>query len=107
LDLATSGKGGVGPYIGICAIVASFGVAEAKVQGGMIGDLSFMHPALIQSILHSLVCMKKERRENNKRIVLIVMLLTQHFHKFMQWKVVIGFRLSSPLTPLDFLAFTI
>jgi hypothetical protein len=48
LDLATSGKGGVGPYIGICAIVGSFGVADAHVQGGMVGDLSFMHPELIQ-----------------------------------------------------------
>nr|XP_023891182.1 equilibrative nucleotide transporter 3-like [Quercus suber] len=54
LDLATSGKGGVGPYIGICAIVGSFGVADANVQGGMVGDLSFMHPELIQSFLAGL-----------------------------------------------------
>ncbi|GMY37196.1 equilibrative nucleotide transporter 3-like [Fagus crenata] len=51
LDLATSGKGGVGPYIGICAIAGSFGLADAHVQGGMVGDLSFMHPELIQSFL--------------------------------------------------------
>ncbi|XP_050288956.1 equilibrative nucleotide transporter 3-like [Quercus robur] len=54
LDLATSGKGGVGPYIGICAIVGCFGVADANVEGGMIGDLSFMHPELIQSFLAGL-----------------------------------------------------
>lgn len=51
LDLATSGKGGVGPYIGICAIVGSFGVADANVQGGMVGDLSFMRPEFIQVFL--------------------------------------------------------
>jgi equilibrative nucleoside transporter 1/2/3 len=48
LDLATSGKGGVGPYIGICAIVSTFGIASANVQGGMVGELSFMLPELIQ-----------------------------------------------------------
>ncbi|KAJ6885728.1 equilibrative nucleotide transporter 3 [Populus alba x Populus x berolinensis] len=31
VDLATSGGGGVGPFIGICAIVAAFGVADAHV----------------------------------------------------------------------------
>ncbi|XP_020595351.1 equilibrative nucleotide transporter 3-like, partial [Phalaenopsis equestris] len=35
LDLATSGKGGVGAFIGICLISAAFGVADANVQGGM------------------------------------------------------------------------
>ena len=48
LDLATSGKGGVGPYIGICVIVCFIGVASANVQGGMTGELSFMLPELIQ-----------------------------------------------------------
>ncbi|PRQ52968.1 putative equilibrative nucleoside transporter [Rosa chinensis] len=51
LDLATSGKGGIGTYIGICAISGAFGVADAHVQGGMIGDLSFMKPEFIQSFL--------------------------------------------------------
>nr|XP_023909330.1 equilibrative nucleotide transporter 3-like [Quercus suber] len=51
LDLATSGKGGVGPYIGICVIVCFIGVASANVQGGMVGELSFMLPELIQSFL--------------------------------------------------------
>ncbi|XP_059302194.1 equilibrative nucleotide transporter 3-like [Lycium ferocissimum] len=54
LDLATSGKGGLGSYIGICALVAAFGVADALVKGGMVGDLSFMCPEFIQSFLAGL-----------------------------------------------------
>ncbi|GER41616.1 equilibrative nucleoside transporter, partial [Striga asiatica] len=42
IELATSGKGGIGNYISICAFVASFGVANALIQGGLIGDLAFM-----------------------------------------------------------------
>ncbi|KAI3957581.1 hypothetical protein MKW92_027745 [Papaver armeniacum] len=51
LDLATSGKGGIGTFIGICLVSAAFGVADAHVQGGMIGDLSFMCPEFLQSFL--------------------------------------------------------
>ncbi|GER31663.1 equilibrative nucleoside transporter [Striga asiatica] len=47
IDLATSGKGGIGNYIGICAFVAAFGVADALVQGGLIGDLAFMCPEFL------------------------------------------------------------
>ncbi|XP_022970728.1 equilibrative nucleotide transporter 3-like [Cucurbita maxima] len=54
LDLATSGKGGLGPFIGICAISGAFGIADAHVQGGMVGDLSFMQPELLQSFLAGL-----------------------------------------------------
>ncbi|KAI3440691.1 uncharacterized protein J3R85_003129 [Psidium guajava] len=54
LDLATSGKGGIGTFIGICAISCAFGVADAHVQGGMVGDLSFMRPEFIQSFLAGL-----------------------------------------------------
>uniref|UniRef100_A0A1J3EYJ0 Equilibrative nucleotide transporter 3 n=1 Tax=Noccaea caerulescens TaxID=107243 RepID=A0A1J3EYJ0_NOCCA len=54
LDLATKGHGGVGPYIGLCAVVASFGFADAIVQGGMIGDLSLMCPEFIQSFMAGL-----------------------------------------------------
>ncbi|XP_019160463.1 PREDICTED: equilibrative nucleotide transporter 3-like [Ipomoea nil] len=54
LDLGTSGKGGLGNYIGICVIVASFGVSDALVQGGMVGDLSFMCPEFMQSFLAGL-----------------------------------------------------
>lgn len=53
LDLATSGKGGIGNYIGICVIVAAFGVADAHVEGGMVGDLSLMCPDFMQVSLCS------------------------------------------------------
>ncbi|CAI0431166.1 unnamed protein product [Linum tenue] len=48
LDVATSGEGGIGPFVGICAVVAVFGVADAHVQGGMVGDLSFMCAEFMQ-----------------------------------------------------------
>ncbi|PHU25007.1 Equilibrative nucleotide transporter 4 [Capsicum chinense] len=54
LDLATSGKGGLGTFIGICAISGAFGVADVHVQGGMVGDLSFMLPEFLQSFLAGL-----------------------------------------------------
>ncbi|KAH8511996.1 hypothetical protein H0E87_009256 [Populus deltoides] len=54
VDLVTSGEGGVGPYIGICAVVAALGVADAHVQGGMVGDLSFMCPEFVQSFFAGL-----------------------------------------------------
>lgn len=54
LDLATKGREGIGPYVGICIISAIFGVADAHVQGGMVGDLFFMPPAFIQSFLAGL-----------------------------------------------------
>ncbi|KAL5774624.1 hypothetical protein ACOSP7_012181 [Xanthoceras sorbifolium] len=54
LDLGTSGKGGIGPFLGVCAIVACFGVADAHIQGGIVGDLSFMCPEFIQSFLAGL-----------------------------------------------------
>nr|POF14615.1 equilibrative nucleotide transporter 3 [Quercus suber] len=54
LDFTTSGKGGIGPFIGLCVLSACFGVADAHVQGGMLGDLSFMCPEFIQSFLGGL-----------------------------------------------------
>ena len=48
MDLATSVRGGIGNYIGVCAIVGCFGIGDAVVQGGMTGDLSFMCPEFIQ-----------------------------------------------------------
>ena len=53
IDIATSGKGGIGNYIGVCVFVAAFGVADAHVQGGMVGDLSFMCPEFMQVSLFS------------------------------------------------------
>ncbi|KAL6525378.1 Epsin-3, clathrin recruitment and traffic between the Golgi and endosome [Orobanche hederae] len=54
IDLATSGRGGIGNYIGICAFVAAFGVSDAFVQGGMVGDLAFMCPEFMQSFFAGL-----------------------------------------------------
>ncbi|KAL9276441.1 hypothetical protein ACSQ67_026013 [Phaseolus vulgaris] len=54
VNSATSGKGGLGIFIVICAISGAFGVADAHVQGGMVGDLSYMHPEFIQSFLAGL-----------------------------------------------------
>lgn len=51
MDLGTSGKGGIGTYFGICIVSGAFGVGDAFVQGGMIGDLSLMCPDFIQSFL--------------------------------------------------------
>ncbi|MFQ6661574.1 hypothetical protein Gotur_029688, partial [Gossypium turneri] len=48
LDLATSGRGGLGSFICICVIFAFFGISDACVQGGIVGDLSFMLPDFIQ-----------------------------------------------------------
>ncbi|KAL6637906.1 hypothetical protein ACP70R_025478 [Stipagrostis hirtigluma subsp. patula] len=49
LDLATSGRGGIAAFIGVCTIVAVFGIAEGHVEGAMTGDLSMMCPEFIQS----------------------------------------------------------
>ncbi|KAG9159361.1 hypothetical protein Leryth_025385 [Lithospermum erythrorhizon] len=49
LDLGTSGKGGLSNYIGVCVVVACYGIADAHCMGGMSGDLSLMHPELLQS----------------------------------------------------------
>ncbi|WCJ29926.1 Equilibrative nucleotide transporter 6 [Euphorbia peplus] len=49
LDVVTSGKGGIVPFLFICAFVALFGVAEALVRGGMTGDLSCMCPKFLLS----------------------------------------------------------
>ncbi|KAI7982930.1 Equilibrative nucleotide transporter 3 [Camellia lanceoleosa] len=49
LGSATLGKGDIGNYTGICIIVATLGVTDGHVQGGMVGDLSFMCPTFIQS----------------------------------------------------------
>uniref|UniRef100_A0A0D9X098 Equilibrative nucleoside transporter n=1 Tax=Leersia perrieri TaxID=77586 RepID=A0A0D9X098_9ORYZ len=49
LDVASSGRGGIAPFIGLCLIAAAFGVADGHVQGGMTGDLSLMCPEFIQS----------------------------------------------------------
>ncbi|GFP98443.1 equilibrative nucleotide transporter 3 [Phtheirospermum japonicum] len=54
IDAATSAGGGLGCYIAICALVASFGVASAHVEGGVLGELSFMCPEFVQSFVAGL-----------------------------------------------------
>ncbi|CAD5176902.1 unnamed protein product [Musa acuminata subsp. malaccensis] len=54
LDVATSGKGGIGAFIGVCIVSAAFGTADGHVQGGMVGDLSLMSPEFIQSFMAGL-----------------------------------------------------
>ncbi|KAL6197518.1 hypothetical protein ACLB2K_033126 [Fragaria x ananassa] len=54
VDFVTSGAGGNGYFISICAIVGGFGVAGAHVEGGVVGELSFMCPEFIQSFFAGL-----------------------------------------------------
>lgn len=50
LDVASSGRGGIAPFVGLCLIATAFGVADGHVQGGMTGDLSLMCPEFNQVI---------------------------------------------------------
>lgn len=52
--MGTSGKGGAANYVGICLLVAGFGLADAFTQGGIVGDLSFMDPTFLQSFFAGL-----------------------------------------------------
>ncbi|KAG8099694.1 hypothetical protein GUJ93_ZPchr0013g35494 [Zizania palustris] len=54
LDVGTKGRGGLGPFIGVCIISGLFGTADAHVQGGLVGDLAFMCPEFMQSFLAGL-----------------------------------------------------
>ncbi|XP_071722024.1 equilibrative nucleotide transporter 3-like [Rutidosis leptorrhynchoides] len=54
LDLATSGKGGIGVYVGICIVSGAFGFADANAEGGLVGDLSCMESEFIQSFFAGL-----------------------------------------------------
>ncbi|WCJ41539.1 Equilibrative nucleotide transporter 3 [Euphorbia peplus] len=49
LDVITSGKGGIIPFLLICAITAQFGVAESLIHGGLSGDFACMCPEFLQS----------------------------------------------------------
>lgn len=48
MDLVSKGKGGLFPFLLLCFIVATFGVANALVEGAMMGDLSCISGDLIQ-----------------------------------------------------------
>ncbi|CAA7029762.1 unnamed protein product [Microthlaspi erraticum] len=54
LDLASHGSGSVGAYVVLCLISSLFGFADAFVQGGMVGDLSYMCPEFIQAFMGGL-----------------------------------------------------
>ncbi|XP_010418131.2 PREDICTED: equilibrative nucleotide transporter 3-like [Camelina sativa] len=54
LDLVTKGAGDLSVYIVLCSIVACFGIANAHVEGAMVGELSFMCPEFIQSFIAGL-----------------------------------------------------
>lgn len=54
LDLASHGKGYIIAYVFLCILSGSFGLADALVQGGMVGDLSFMDPIFLQSFFGGL-----------------------------------------------------
>ncbi|KAH9323440.1 hypothetical protein KI387_018079, partial [Taxus chinensis] len=49
--LQTSGHGHGGFFFGICITSAFYGIADLLVQGGMIGELSFMQAEFIQSFI--------------------------------------------------------
>lgn len=57
--MATSGKGGIGVFIGICIISGVFGIADGHVQGGLVGDLYLMCPEFVQVSLFFLECLVK------------------------------------------------
>ncbi|XP_048633123.1 equilibrative nucleotide transporter 7-like, partial [Brassica napus] len=48
VDLVSEAKGGLFPFLLLCFIAASFGVANALVEGAMMGDLSCISHDLIQ-----------------------------------------------------------
>jgi hypothetical protein len=75
LDLATHGRGGIGPYIGTCIFMAGFGFADAHVQGGMFGEVSFMRAAYVQ------VC-HKNRNQTKNLIFLYMKELGVQFNPF-------------------------
>ncbi|MCL7035066.1 hypothetical protein MKW94_006220 [Papaver nudicaule] len=51
MDLATSGGGGLGKFVGLCFVVVIVAMAEGTLEGGLFGDLSYMCPELMQIFL--------------------------------------------------------
>ncbi|KAJ7528732.1 hypothetical protein O6H91_15G016400 [Diphasiastrum complanatum] len=49
IDIGTSGDGKLLPFIGLSLLSGITGIADALVQGGMVGDLSFMQTDFMQS----------------------------------------------------------
>lgn len=50
--MASGGKGGIVPFLSLCVLSAAFGVGDALVQAGMVGDLSLMCPQLVQVLFN-------------------------------------------------------
>jgi equilibrative nucleoside transporter 1/2/3 len=71
LDLATSGKGGLGTFIGVCTISGIFGIADAYTQGGMIGDLSYMLPEFMQVSITNLSSMGTDTKNHKDTDIII------------------------------------
>lgn len=61
----------------MCGTSAAFGVADGLVQGGMVGDLSFMSPKCIQVmclllhvyILFGIVLWDKKNKKKKKQAI--------------------------------------
>ncbi|CAM6094977.1 unnamed protein product [Calypogeia fissa] len=49
IDVATHGSGGIGSFVGMCFLIAMLGIGDGTAQGGLVGDLSFMHPSYLQA----------------------------------------------------------
>ncbi|KAL8167838.1 LOW QUALITY PROTEIN: hypothetical protein V2J09_009337 [Rumex salicifolius] len=112
LDLASHGKGHIIDFVFLCIICGSFGVADALVQGGMVGDLSFMDPVFLQSFFCGLAAsglltsglrlMTKAVFENKdqglRHGALLFMSISTSFYAFyyMQW-CSLGYQLSSTI----------
>ncbi|WMV48667.1 hypothetical protein MTR67_042052 [Solanum verrucosum] len=77
LDLATSGAGGLGNYIGICAIVAAFGVADAFVEAGLAAS------GALTSALRLVTKAAFERASNGLRKGVMLFLAISTFFEFL------------------------
>ncbi|KAL3701357.1 hypothetical protein R1sor_019379 [Riccia sorocarpa] len=49
VDLVSHGDGGTGALAIMCLLIATFGMADGVAQGGLVGELAYMHPTYMQS----------------------------------------------------------
>ncbi|BBN10216.1 hypothetical protein MPTK1_5g01910 [Marchantia polymorpha subsp. ruderalis] len=49
VDLVSHGDGGRGAFIVMCFLIMLFGIADGIVQGGLVGELAYMHPSYMQA----------------------------------------------------------
>ncbi|KAB5560523.1 hypothetical protein DKX38_005480 [Salix brachista] len=83
LDLASSGKGGIGNFIGICAIACSFGVADALLQGGMSYLAGLAASGFLISALRLLTKAAFEKSPDGLRKGVILFLVISTFFEFL------------------------